>query len=340
MGVDLGPLTKSRIRIRLEELHGRSLAIDAYNALYQFLAVIRGEHGEPLMDSKGHVTSHLSGLYYRTINFLEKGIKPVYVFDGKPPEMKAQEIASRVEQRETAQRRYEEALKRGDLEAARKYATLSTRLKDYMMEDARGLLDAMGIPWIQAPSEGEAEAAYLASKGYVWASVSQDYDSLLFGSPRLVRNLTISGRRKLPGRNVYVEVSPEIILLDSVLTELGLTREQLVDLAILLGTDFNPGGAQGIGHVRAYNYIKRYGRLEEISEVRLGGFDYESIRMIFLRPAVVDPGGLRWRSPNEEAIVRFLCDEHDFSEGRVRNALRRLKTSSMASTESLDRWFG
>ena len=340
MGVDLGPLTKGRRQIKLEELHGRSLAVDAHNALYQFLAVIRGEHGEPLMDSKGHVTSHLTGLYYRTINFLEKGIKPVYVFDGKPPELKAREIASRVEQRETAQRRYEEALKRGDLEAARKYATLSTRLKDYMVEDARRLLDAMGIPWIQAPSEGEAEAAYLASKGYVWASASQDYDSLLFGSPRLVRNLTISGRRKLPGKDMYVDISPEIIALDRVLAELGLTREQMIDLAILLGTDFNPGGVPGIGHVRAYNYIKKYGRLEEIPDVRLEGLDYESIRMIFLRPAVVDPGELRWRSPDEDAIVRFLCHEHDFSEGRVRKALRRIKASGMASTESLDRWFG
>ena len=342
MGVDLGPLIKSRRQVKLEELHGRVVAIDGYNALYQFLAVIRGEAGEPLTDSKGRVTSHLSGLYYRTLNLLEKGVKPVYVFDGKPPELKAQEIENRIRQREAARAKYEEALRRGDVEAARTYASLSARLKDYMVEDAKQLLDALGVPWVQAPSEGEAEAAYLAAKGYAWASVSQDYDSLLFGSPVLVRNLTISGRRKLPKKDVYVEVTPEVLELQQVLEELGLTREQLVDLAILIGTDFNPDGIRGIGPVKAYNYIKKYGRLENIAELReeLRSIDYAAIRRIFLTPDVVDPGKLEWRQPDERRIVDFLCREHDFSEERVTNALRRLTASAPAHTESLDKWFG
>ncbi|MGC8969191.1 MAG: flap endonuclease-1 [Conexivisphaera sp.] len=342
MGVDLGPLIKGRQQIKIEELHGRGVAIDAYNALYQFLAVIRGEAGEPLADSRGRVTSHLSGLYYRTINLLEKGVKPVYVFDGKPPELKAQEIENRIRQRESARLKYEEALKQGDLESARTYAALSSRLRDYMVSDAKQLLDALGVPWVQAPSEGEAEAAYLARKGYVWASVSQDYDSLLFGSPTLIRNLTISGRRKLPRKDAYIEVVPEVLELGSVLKELGLTREQLVDLAILIGTDFNPDGIRGVGPVKAYNYIKKYGRLENIVELReeLSSIDYNAIREIFLNPSVVDPAPLEWRPPDEEAIVNFLCREHDFSEERVLNALRRLKASSSARTESLDKWFG
>lgn len=342
MGVDLGPLIKSRRQIRVEELHGKSVAIDAYNALYQFLAVIRGEAGEPLTDSKGRVTSHLSGLYYRTLNLLEKGVKPVYVFDGKPPELKAQEIENRIRQRESARAKYEEALKRGDLESARTYAALSARLRDYMVEDAKRLLEALGVPWVQAPSEGEAEAAYMAAKGYVWASVSQDYDSLLFGSPVLVRNLTISGRRKLPRKDVYVEVVPELIRLDEVLGELGLTREQLVDLGILIGTDFNPDGIRGVGPVKAYNYIKKYGRLESIAELasELSSIDYNAIRTIFLSPSVAEPGPLEWRPPDEGAVVEFLCREHDFSEERVLNALRRLKASAPARTDTLDRWFG
>ena len=342
MGVDLGPLIKNRRQVKVEELHGRAVAIDGYNALYQFLAVIRGEAGEPLTDSKGRVTSHLSGLYYRTLNLLEKGVKPVYVFDGRPPELKAQEIENRVKQREAAKARYEDALRRGDLESAKTYASMSTRLRDYMVSDAKQLLDALGIPWLQAPSEGEAEAAYMAAKGYVWASVSQDYDSLLFGSPVLVRNLTISGRRKLPRKDVYVEVVPEILELQLVLGELGLTREQLVDLAILMGTDFNPDGIRGIGPMKAYNYIKKYGRLEDIVELRdeLSSIDYAAIRRIFLQPDVVDPGELEWRPPDEERVVEFLCREHDFSEERVTNALRRLRSSSSARTESLDKWFG
>ncbi|MGC8555749.1 MAG: flap endonuclease-1, partial [Conexivisphaera sp.] len=207
---------------------------------------------------------------------------------------------------------------------------------------AKQLLDALGVPWVQAPSEGEAEAAYLARKGYVWASVSQDYDSLLFGSPTLIRNLTISGRRKLPRKDAYIEVVPEVLELGSVLKELGLTREQLVDLAILIGTDFNPDGIRGVGPVKAYNYIKKYGRLENIVELReeLSSIDYNAIREIFLNPSVVDPAPLEWRPPDEEAIVNFLCREHDFSEERVLNALRRLKASSSARTESLDKWFG
>ena len=342
MGVDLGPLVKNRRQIKIEELHGKSVAIDAYNALYQFLAVIRGEAGEPLVDSRGRVTSHLSGLYYRTLNLLERGVRPVYVFDGKPPELKSQEIENRVKQRESAKAKYEEAVKHGDMEAAKTYAAQSSRLRDYMVRDAEQLLDALGVPWIQAPSEGEAEAAHMARMGHVWASASQDYDSLLFNSPVLVRNLTISGRRKLPKKDVYVEVVPEILEVDAVLGELGLSREQLIDLAILIGTDFNPEGIRGVGPIKAYNYIKKYGKLENIEELRdeISAINYEAIRKIFLEPEVVEPGELEWRPPDEGAVVELLCREHDFSEERVLNALRRLKVSGSARTESLDKWFG
>jgi len=196
----------------MEELSGKSIAIDAYNALYQFLAIIRQPTGEPLTDRTGRITSHLSGLLYRTANLVEKGIKPVYVFDGTPPSLKAAEIQRRMKFKEEAVIKYEEALKRRDIEEARVYAQATSQLKDYMVEDAKRLLSLLGIPWVQASSEGEAQAAYLAAKGHVWASASQDYDSLLFGAPRLVRNLTITGRRKLPRKNVYVEVNPHRLL--------------------------------------------------------------------------------------------------------------------------------
>ena len=342
MGVDLGPLVKEiKKQIKVDNLANKKVSIDAYNALYQFLAIIRGEGGEPLMDSKGRVTSHLSGLFYRTINFIEKGIDVVYVFDGKPPELKQMEILKRMELRDKAEKLYEEALKKGNLEEARKYAMLSTKLKDYMVEDAKKLLDLMGIPWIQAPSEGEAEAAYLAVKGYTWAAVSQDYDSLLFGSPRLVRNLTISGKRKLPGKDAYVEISPEVIHLEDLLKHLQITREQLIDMGILLGTDYNPGGFKGIGPVTALKLIRRYGKLENIIELRreLSQIDYEGIRKIFLEPKVVDPGELKWRDPDEEGLIKFLCEERDFSVKRVKNALERIKAKRKAKMASLEKWF-
>lgn len=342
MGVDLGPLVKEvKHVIKLEELGNRKLAIDAYNALYQFLAIIRGEGGEPLMDSHGRVTSHLSGLFYRTMNLLEKGINVVYVFDGKPPELKQEEILKRSTLREKAAQLYVEAVKRGELEEARKYAMLSTRLKDYMVEDAKRLLTLMGVPWVQAPSEGEAEAAYLVSKGYVWAAVSQDYDSLLFGSPRLVRNLTISGRRKLPGKNVYIEVTPEMITLKEVLNHLEVTREQLVDIGILLGTDFNPGGIKGIGPITALKLIKRYERLDEIIELedKLRAIDYQSIRKIFMEPEVTDPKKLEWIDLDERGVLDFLCEEHDFSVQRVKNAIEKVKAKRKVKSATLERWF-
>lgn len=340
MGVDLGEIIQKK-KLSLDDLSGRILAIDAYNALYQFLAVIRGEKGEPLMDRQRRITSHLSGLFYRTINLLEKGIKVVYVFDGEPPELKEVEIERRKKIKKEAIIKYEEAIRIGRLEEARKYAQMTSQLKDAMVEDAKRLLNYMGIAWVQAPSEGEAQASYMAEKGHVWAAVSQDHDSLLFGAPKLVRNLTISGRRKLPGKDEYVEIEPELIDLNQVLTNLGITREQLVDIGILVGTDFNPDGFKGIGPVKALKFIKNYGELERIPELRdqLKSIDYESIRKIFLKPRVTDSYKLEWKEMDVEAIVDFLCHERDFSETRVRTALSRIEAIEKKKSESLERWF-
>ncbi len=343
MGVDLGELVPRR-QISLDELRGKIIAIDAYNALYQFLANIRQPDGTPLMDSRGNITSHLSGLLYRTINLLEYGIKPVYVFDGKPPEIKDLELLRRMKLKEEALRKYEKALKEGDYEAARKYAQRACRLTSDMVKDAQQLLDLLGIPWVQAPSEGEAQAAYMAMKGDVWAAASQDYDALLFGAPRLVRNLTITGRRKLPRKNVFVEVKPEIIELEEVLGTLKISREQLVDIAILIGTDYNPDGIKGVGPKRALRLIRTYGSLERILPMFKDAkfpVDPMRIREFFLRPEVTDRYQLEWRSPDKEGIIRFLCSEHDFSEDRVKRAIERAEKSlrDLTRQTSLEAWF-
>ncbi|MEM2902080.1 MAG: flap endonuclease-1 [Candidatus Bathyarchaeia archaeon] len=325
MGVDLADIV-SRRKVSLEELSGKSVAVDGYNALYQFLSIIRGVAGEPLMDRSGRVTSHLSGLFYRTVNLVEKGIKLVYVFDGKPPALKEAELKYRMAVKDEAVVKYKEALRRGELDEARKYAQMTSRLKDEMVEDAKRLISLLGVPWVQAPSEGEAQAAYMAFKGDVWAASSQDYDSLLFNAPRLVRNLTLTGRRKLPGKNIYVEVEPEIVELNQVLDELGITREQLVDLGILIGTDFNPEGVKGLGPKTALKLLKEYKSIESIQASRPMDlpFNLEEIRSIFLRPEVTDDYRLEWTPPRSEEVVKFLCGERDFNESRVRNALTRL----------------
>ncbi len=333
MGVtELGKLIPQEVRkqVDLSYLSGKIIAIDAYNALYQFLASIRQPDGTPLMDSHGRITSHLSGLFYRTINFLENEIWPVYVFDGKSPEMKLLEIARRKKQREEALDKWVKALERGNKEEARKYAKRALFLTNEMVEDAKKLLTLMGIPWVQAPAEGEAQTAHMTRKGSTWASGSQDYDALLFGSPRLVRNLTITGKRKLPGREEYIEVKPEIIDLESVLKALKLkSREQLIDLAILLGTDYNPDGVPGIGPQRALRLIHEFGSLEKMLNTALKNVQWPvdplKIKEYFLNPPVTDDYSVEFRDPDEKGIVEFLCDEHDFSKDRVLRGIDRLK---------------
>lgn len=334
-----------KTKVDLKSLSGKSIAIDAYNALYQFLAIIRQPDGTPLKDNTGRITSHLSGLFYRTANLVEMDIKVVYVFDGVPPALKEVEIKRRTKVKAEALIKYERALQEGRIEEARTYAQMTSRLKDYMAEDSKRLLTQMGVPWVQAPSEGEAQAAHLAKKGDTNYCASQDYDSLLFGAPTLLRNVTISGRRKLPRKPVYVEVVPEIIELDQLLKELNITREQLVDIGILVGTDFNPEGVKGIGPKTALKLIKQHGSLEKLlPTLKEAEFPAEPqrIREIFLNPKVTDKYKLTWKDPNVEGVVDFLCRERDFSEERVRKALKKM-TEGLRKAKgkvTLETWFG
>lgn len=339
MGVNLSDIVIAH-QISLKELKGRVIAIDAYNALYQFLSIIRQPDGTPLRDSQGRITSHLSGLLYRTANYMAEGIKPVYVFDGKPPELKMRTIEERMKVRTRAKEEWEEALKRGDLEWARTKAQQATFLTRDMVDEAKKLLELMGVPWVQAPSEGEAQAAYMARRGDSYASGSQDFDSLLFGAPRLVRNLAITGRRKLPRKRVYVEVKPELLILEENLKNMGITREQLVDIGILVGTDFNPG-VKGIGPKTALKLIRRFGSLEKVMEEKnIEIENYEEIRKIFLEPPVTEDYHLEWKSVNRDALVDFLCGEHDFSLDRITGAIEKMESfKKYREQRSLDAWF-
>jgi len=344
LGVNLRDLVPKAV-VRLEDLSGKSIAIDAYNALYQFLAIIRQPDGTPLKDSSGRITSHLSGLLYRTSNLVEMGIKPIYVFDGTPPALKEVEIKRRMKAKEEALIRYEQALREGKIEEARVYAQATSRLKDYMAEDSKKLLNLMGIPWVQAPSEGEAQAAHLVKRENADYCASQDYDSLLFGAPRLVRNVTISGRRKLPGKNVFVEVIPEVVELENVLRDCGVTYEQLIDVGILIGTDFNPEGIKGLGPKTALKLVKEHGNLENaLPHLKNAEFPVEPrrIREIFLSPNVTDKYKIEWLEPDVEGVVNFICGERDFSEDRVRKALEKMQKgiTKLKGKTTLEKWFG
>ncbi len=351
MGVKLTELVAdARKIITFENLMGKEIAIDAFNSLYQFLAIIRGQDGEPLKDDRGFVTSHLQGIFSRTVNFLEQNIKPAFVFDGKPSERKSATIKARIKVRQEATQKWEEAKDEGDEESAQKYAQASSKLTKEMVEEAKALLRALGIPVIEAPADGEAEAAYLARKDVVWAAASQDYDSILFGAPRLVRNLAERRQRKVKGTTRPVDI--EWYSQEKILEVLGLTRPQVVDLAILIGTDFNPS-VEGVGPKTAYSLIKEHGSLDKVLaehvEVRgkvisdaLSLQDVQEVREIFLHPNVRDLSeDLKWERPNFEEAHKILVTNHNFDPERVDSQLKRLKTTLKGgSQQSLDTFFG
>ena len=340
MGLNLKDLIVKE-KTTLEAFSTRVIAIDAYNAIYQFLASIRGPDGLQLMDSQGRVTSHLSGLLYRNVNFLSLGIKPVYVFDGKAPSLKAAEIQRRKQIKKDATIKYERAIAEGNLEDARKFAQQTTSMRDGMVKESKKLLECFGIPYIDAQSEGEATAAHLTNTGQAYASASQDYDSILCGAKRLVRNFTSSGRRRIPNSNTYIDVVPEVIQTQKVLDALGLTREKLIDIGILIGTDFNPNGFERIGPKTAIKMIRKHSRLEDVPQIQeqLQRIDFEQIREIFLNPKVTDVNEIVFEKVDYEAITGYLVKERSFSNDRVNSTLNRLKRALEKKSQNLEQWF-
>ncbi len=336
MGVDLGDLLH-RKKIEIKDLSGRWVAIDAFNTLYQFLSIIRQKDGTPLMDSQGRVTSHLSGLLYRTANLIEAGVKVAFIFDGEPPSFKAETLAQRSEAREKAAAAWEEAKAAG--QDGFKYAQAASRINSEILEDGRRLILAMGLPVIQAPSEGEAQAASMCARGDVELVGSQDYDSLLFGAPLVVRNLAITGKRKLPKKNIYVDVEPEIINLEEGLARLGVSRKQLVEIGIMCGTDYNSGLTR-VGPKTALKLIREKGDLESIlaeQEEKIESF--AQIREFFLHPHVTDDYEVRMKKPRVDEIVSFLVEERDFDRERVEKTAGRLEEEYKRGQSTLDRWF-
>jgi flap endonuclease-1 len=328
----------------LQHYSGKRLAVDAWNILYQFLASIRGPDGTPLKDSEGRITSHLQGLLNRTGALVEAGVRPVFVFDGKPHQLKSETLAQRSARKEQAQKEYEAAIEEGDLETARTKAQQTSRLTPPMVEGAKELLSALGIPVLDAPEDGEAQASWMAQRGLVDGVVSQDYDALLFGAPLLVRNLGVAGRRKLPGKQVWVDSPPKEIPLADSLASLGLTREQLVDVALLVGTDFHPG-IKGIGAKKAITLIKEAGSLDALLSRVLSSSPQsaveryiveqqesldvkEEVRRMFLEPAHVEvEGEFSVKAPDARRVREIMVERHGFNAERVESALGKYQAA-------------
>jgi flap endonuclease-1 len=321
MGVNLSELAVTE-PINFEFLNGKTLAVDALNMIYQFLGNIRQADGMPLMDSKGNVTSHLSGLFYRNINFLEKGMKLIYVFDGKPPDAKRSELNSRGVARSDAKEKWDAALSEGRLEEAKKYAQRSSVVTDDMVNESKRLLEAMGIPVVQALSEGEAQCAKVCLDGFAFASVTQDFDALLFGSPRTIRNLSVSKAETLHMMTLQNQ---------------KFTREQFILMGILVGTDYNPGGVLGIGPKKALQMVEKCKTLEEIQKNIEWKFDLspKDLFDFFMNPPVEEKYEINFGRPDKERLREILCTEHEFSQERLEKNLDKLEKKKGGQTSLL-----
>jgi flap endonuclease-1 len=281
------------------------------------------------MNSKGQVTSHLSGLFYRNISLLQEGIKPVYVFDGVPPQLKQELIEKRKKAKLLAAGKFEEAKKSGDEESMRKYASQTVRMDEAILSQSKELLGYLGIPVIQADGEGEAEASLLAREKKVWATASQDYDALLYGTPYLLRNLTLARRRKTSA-GIFVDVAIEFVEFEEVLSTLSITLDQLICLAILVGTDYNPGGVKGIGQKKALDLVKQYPVPEELfvfvasHEKYVVEFDWKEIFDQFKNYRSSSPLAPVFKKLDKEKVLSFL-KEHEFSEERILSGLEKLE---------------
>lgn len=328
MGVALTKILKIK-EISFKDLENKTLVVDGQNMLYQFMTTIRQQDGALLTDSKGNVTSHLIGLISRVTNFLSKKLKLIFVFDGDVPELKHKELQKRKDAKIKAKQKYEEAKAAEDIKEMKKYASRSTRLTRKHVEEAKKLLDAMGIPVVQAPSEGEAQAAHIVAKGDAYAIISQDADSLLFGATRVVRNLSVSGRRKIGA--TYKSINPELISLTENLNALNIDRNKLIVLAMLIGTDYNVGGIKGIGPKKALKLIKEHKDNNEIFEEVQWNETFEvpwkKIYDLLHNIPVTDNYKLEWQEYNKEKIKKILVDKHDFSEDRVNSLFEKLDKS-------------
>ncbi|ORX47488.1 flap endonuclease 1 [Hesseltinella vesiculosa] len=313
---------------------GRKVAIDASMSIYQFMIAVRQQDGNALTNDAGETTSHLMGMFYRTVRMVENGIKPVYVFDGKPPKMKSGELAKRKQRKEEAEAKREEANEAGNAEDILRFTKRTVRVTQEHNNECKRLLRALGIPVVEAPCEAEAQCAALAKAGKVYAAASEDMDTLTFGSPTLLRHLTFSEQRKLPIDEFDLE---------KVLEGLQLNMDQFIDLCILLGCDYVES-IKGVGPMRAYSMIKDHGSIEEAlphlpEKIRAGvpdNWKFDEARGLFKTPDV-SPGenfDLKWEAPDVEAVVQFLVREKGFNEDRVRKACEKLTKNVNKATQS------
>lgn len=322
----------------IKNYFGRKVAIDASMSIYQFLIAVRQE-GNMLTNEAGETTSHLMGIFYRTIRMVENGIKPVYVFDGKPPDMKSGELAKRKEKRDVAEKALQQAEEAGDTENVEKMQKRLVKVTRQHNDECKELLKLMGIPYVEAPCEAEAQCAELVKTGKVYATGTEDMDALTFGTTVLLRHLTFSEARKLPIKEYYV---------DRILSETGLSLDEFIDLCILLGCDYCES-IKGVGPKRAMELIRQHKSIDEILKhidkkkyTIPENWMYKEARALFKEPDVTkgEDTDLKWLDPDESALIKFMCEDKGFAEDRIRNGCKKLTKGRHGSTQGrLDGFF-
>lgn len=327
-------------KAEIKSFFGRKVAIDASMSLYQFLIAVRQQDGGQLTNDNGETTSHLMGMFYRTLRMIDNGIKPCYVFDGKPPVLKSHELGKRTARREETEKKLAEAT--DEVERMKQERRLVKVSKEHN-DEAKKLLGLMGIPYVNAPGEAEAQCAELAKAGKVYAAASEDMDTLCYRTPFLLRHLTFSEAKKEPIQEINTE---------AVLEGMDLTIEQFIDLGIMLGCDYCDN-IRGVGPVTALKLMKEFGSLEKIvdhiqndtSKTKWKvpeNWPYKEARDLFIHPDVIDGKTitLKWEPPKEQELIDYLCKEKLFSEDRVKSGIERLKKGLKSGTQGrLDSFF-
>ncbi|KAK1277110.1 Flap endonuclease 1-A [Acorus gramineus] len=306
---------KSMKEQKFESYFGRKIAIDASMSIYQFLIVVGRVGSELLTNEAGDVTSHLQGMFTRTIRLLEAGLMPV--------------------KREDATKDLKTAEAAGDKESIEKFSKRTVKVTKQHNDDCKRLLRLIGVPVIEAPSEAEAECAALCKNGKVYAVASEDMDSLTFGSPRFLRHLMKPSSKKLPVMEFEVA---------KVLEELDLTMDQFIDLCILSGCDYCES-IRGIGGQTALKFIHQHGSIENILEnINKERYHipetwpYQEARCLFKEPLVSDPNDqpeIKWTAPDEEGLITFLVNENGFNNERVTKAIEKIKAAKNKSSQGL-----
>jgi flap endonuclease-1 len=329
MGIALKELISTK-EIELKQLANKIICVDAPMLLYQFLTTIRQADGSYLTDSQGNITSHLIGINSRITKLIINNIKLAFIFDGKPPELKKKEQERRRDNKKEAESKYKIAMEKKDFGEMKKYASRNVRITKEIINEAKELINAFGIPCIDAPSEAEAQASYMVHKGEAYAVATQDADALMFGCPRIIRNLSLVGKHKKANKLEYQTYKPELVELSRILNELGIDQEQLVLLSIIVGTDFNPGGVKGIGPKNALKIVKEYSTKKKIVEAIKDkiNFDFDEVYDAVKKVPVMDDYELEWKPINKEAIYDILVKKHNFSEERVKSNLKTLEDYS------------